>query len=258
METIASRYRLLENIGSGGEARVFRAHDLVAGMDVAVRLPPPGEAHGTIHEIPTYHPGWVRLLDRGTDREHGPYTVFELLRGKTLGALVRHRPFLPDAWLEFVRQSLEAIEALHHAGWVHGDLNADNFLLDAGVKWKLLDLPFQHAEPVKNRSPLFGSIYTLAPEQFGGQMAALRSDIYALGCLYYYAACGRYPHADGNEAEIAVGRLRFPAEPLHERAPSLSRTMASWVMRLLEREPDDRPASASEAWRLLDIKRYSS
>lgn len=258
METIAARYRLQETIGTGGEARVFRAHDLVDGVEVAVRLLPPGEAPGTAHEIPMHHPGWVRLLDRGVDPEHGAYTVLELLRGETLGAMVRNRPLLPDACLEFVRQSLDAVEALHHAGWVHGDLNADNFLLDAGVAWKLLELPFHHAGLVKNRSPLFGSIYTLAPEQFGGQMASVRSDIYALGCLYYYAACGRYPHADGNEAEIAVGRLRFPAEPLHERAPNLPSALTGWIMRLLEREPDDRPASAGEARQLLDVKRHSS
>lgn len=255
METIASRYRLQENIGTGGEARVFRAHDLVDGVDVAVRLPQPGETHGTAHEIPMQHPGWVRLLDRGVDPEHGTYTVLELLHGETLGAIVRNRPLLPDAWLEFVRQSLDAIEALHHAGWVHGDLNADNFFLDLDVTWKLLELPFHHAGPVKKRSPLFGSIYTLAPEQIGGQMAAMRSDIYALGCLYYYAACGRYPHGDGNEAEIAVGRLRFPAEPLHERAPNLPHAMTIWVMRLLERESDNRPASAGEARQLLDVNR---
>jgi serine/threonine protein kinase len=254
METIAARYGLEEKIGTGGEARVFRAHDLVAGVDVAVRLSPPGEARDAIRGASDHHPGWVRLLDRGVDSEHGAYAVFELLRGETLGAMIKRGPLSPNACFDFVRQSLDAVEALHRAGWVHGDLNADNFFFDAGTTWKLLELPFHQAVPVGKRSALFGSIYTLAPEQFGGQAADVRSDLNALGCLYYYAASGVYPHAGGSDAAIAVGRLRFPAEPLHERAPQFPRVWADWVMRLLEREPANRPASASAARQLLEEK----
>lgn len=253
METIASRYQLEERIGTGGEARVFRARDLTGGTEVAVRLSP-GGALDAMRKVSAHHSGWVRLLDRGVDPGHGVYAVFELLRGKTLGAMVKRAPLSPGDWLEFVRQSLAAVEALHQAGWVHGDLNADNFFLDAGTTWKLLELPFHQPAPPDKRSPLFGSIYTLAPEQFSGRTPDASSDLYALGCLYYYAACGHYPHAGGNEAEIAVGRLRFPPDPLQERAPGLSPTLAGWVMHLLERESTDRPASVGAANQLLKEK----
>jgi serine/threonine protein kinase len=86
METIASRYRLEEKIGMGGEARVFRACDLVTGGDVAVRLSPRNDSPATDREIPAGHRGWVQLLDRGVDSAQGAYAIFELLQGETLGA----------------------------------------------------------------------------------------------------------------------------------------------------------------------------
>jgi len=249
---LTERYELHERIGTGGEARVFRARDLMTGRDVAVRFSKQDAAHNMPNEIPTPHPGWVRLLDRGTDPVHGNYDIFELLRGETLGAMVMRGPLAHAAWIDFVRQSLDAVGALHNAGWVHGDLNADNFLLDAGTTWKLLELPFYHAVPVEKRPPLFGSIYTLAPEQFANRAADARSDLYALGCLYYFAGSGLYPHAGGNAAEIAVSRLRFPAAPLRDRAPGLPEAWTDWIMRLLERNPGDRPADLGAARQLLE------
>jgi serine/threonine protein kinase len=252
METIASRYRLEEKIGMGGEARVFRACDLVTGGDVAVRLSPRNDSPATDREIPAGHRGWVQLLDRGVDSAQGAYAIFELLQGETLGALTARGPLAHEVWLDFARQSLEAVGALHRAGWIHGDVNADNFLLDAGTTWKLLELPFHPAVPAEQRSPLFGSIYTLSPGQLSGRLPDARSDLYALGCLYYKAASGSYPHAGGNAAEIAVGRLRFPPASLEELAPGFPVSRAAWIMRLLERDPGDRPDDAHAARQLLE------
>jgi serine/threonine protein kinase len=193
METIASRYRLEEKIGTGGEARVFRARDLLTGGDVAVRLSPRNDSAATEREIPAGHCGWVRLLDRGVDPAQGAYAVFELLHGETLGAMTAREPLAHEAWLDFARQSLDAVGALHREGWIHGDVNADNFFLDGGTTWKLLELPFYHAVPVEQRSPLFGSIY-------------------------------------------------FPA------------SRARWIMRLLERDPGDRPDDVYAARQLLDSR----
>jgi serine/threonine protein kinase len=252
METIASRYLLEEKIGAGGEARIFRAHDLKTGDEVAIRFSSRDDSSAAGREAPAPHSGWVRLLDRGVAGEHGPFTVFELLRGETLGAMTTHSPLSPKAWLDFARQSLDSVGALHRAGWVHGDLNADNFLLHNGTTWKLLELPFHQAAPVEKRSPLFGSIYTLAPEQLASHLPDIRSDLYALGCLYYKAATGIYPHAGGTEADIAVERLRFPATPIIEIASDFPVVWAASIMRLLERDPADRPVDAEAARQLLE------
>ena len=244
---IADRYQALELIGSGGEARVFRARDSQAGKEVALRLPkhptPPQKSPSPAE----WHPGWVRLLDSAPD---GSYQVFELLRGETLHKKVERGPLDEKNWLEFVHESLDAVEALHAAGWVHGDLNAENFVR-AESSWKLLELPFLRLANPANRSALFGSIHTLSPEQFKGGPADSRSDLYALGCLYYYAMAGEYPHVGSSSQEIAISMLRFSPAPLRQKVPAISAKLSDWVMSLLERDPQSRFPSAAAARRLL-------
>jgi serine/threonine protein kinase len=250
MKIIAGCYQLEAEIGSGGEARVFRARDLVLGIEVAIRLRPASAQQTALP--PEQPPGWVRLLTSGRDEAHGPFQVFELLSGKTLRALVEEAPLRAAAWRSLVHESLDAVGAVHAAGWVHGDLNADNFILTSDARWKLLELPFHSFAPSGNRSSLFGSIQTLAPEQIDGASPSPLADLYSLGCLYYYAASGTYPNAGGAAADIAVDRLRFPAAPLAGKASGLTGRETGWVMRLLEREPRNRPDSIVAAHRLLE------
>ncbi|SRR5260221_4671197 len=252
---IDGRYLLIEAIGSGGEARVYRARDTETGHDVAVRLalrPVTYERPGT---LPPFHPGWVQFHFWGTDPQQGAYQVFELLKGPTLNQLVTYGPLAPETWRLFVGQSLDAVEALHNAGWVHGDLNGGNFI-HAGPSnsgWKLLELPFLRFDPPSHQSALFGSILTLSPEQIDGARADALSDLYALGCLYYYAASGEFPHHGSTHQEIAIERLRFAPAPLAGKAPRLPAPWSAWVMRLLEREPQKRFRSISTARQLLGV-----
>jgi len=249
---IDRRYLLLAAIGSGGEARVFRARDTTTGDEVALRLalrPGPSAAF----EPPEFfHDGWVRFLAAGSDPHYDAYQVFELLKGLTLGQLIRPGPLNPSDWRFFVDESLDAVEALHDAGWIHGDLNADNFLQTASG-WKLLELPFFRLAPPEAHTALFGSIHTLAPEQIDGARPDIRSDLYALGCLYYYAASGAYPHPGANEQEVAIHCLRFAPEPLGEKAPGLPAPWSAWVMTLLAREPDHRTSPVAAARQLLGV-----
>jgi serine/threonine-protein kinase len=235
------RYELLDALGSGGEARVYRARDKSTGQEVAVRLaldPATSTAPG---ELPDFHAGWVRLLDAGIDPQQGPCQIFELLEGETLRQRVMASgPMEHGPWRLFVGQSLAAVKALHDAGWAHGDLNGDNFIQTPGPRWKLLELPFLRFDPPPGRTALFGSIHTLAPEQLNGAGADAGSDFYALGCLYYFAACGKFPHAAASSQDIAVNRLRFDPDPLAEKAPGLPASWSAWVMGLLSRNPQER------------------
>jgi serine/threonine protein kinase len=255
---IDGRYELLDSLGRGGEAEVHRGRDTHTGAEVAVRLPLTGKVFAPSEHFappPDPHPGWVRLLDAGSDPQRGPYQIYDLLRGKTLQETVAAASLDLAAWRDFARESLDTVGALHAAGWTHGDLNADNFLqLEAPPRtWKLLELPFFSAVTGAPRSSLFGSIHALSPEQIEGKAADSRSDIYALGCLYYYAAAGEYPHGGENSAAIAIGRLRFPSEPLRAKAPALPAGLADWVMTLLARDPSLRPDAVGAARSLLSI-----
>jgi serine/threonine protein kinase len=249
------RYELLEPLASGGEAEVWRARDAQTGEVMAIRLARP-EHHLTNSSeaapMPEFHPGWVRYFRSGRDAQRGPYQVFELLRGETFAQRGKNGPLDPADWLAFARESLAAVAALHAAGWPHGDLNAANFLrLETPPHaWKLLELPFLHLNPDQPHTSMFGSIFTLAPEQLEGRAADAASDVYALGCLYYKGAAGEFPH-HGTSAEIAIARLRFPPDPLEAKAPAFPGPWARWTMTLLEREPQKRPDAATAARHLL-------
>jgi len=249
---IDGRYLLLAAIGFGGEARVFCARDTTTGNEVAVRLALRPDTHTASTQPPAFHDGWVRLLATGSDPQYGAYQVFELLEGRTLGQLIRSGPLDPNKWRLFVDQSLDAVEALHAAAWIHGDLNADNFFQTASG-WKLLELPFLRFDPPQGRSVLFGSIHTLAPEQIDGARADARSDLYALGCLYYYAASGAQPHPGASRQEVAIHCLRFAPDPLSEKAPSLPAPWSAWVMNLLARKPQHRFPTIAAARQLLGV-----
>jgi serine/threonine-protein kinase len=241
------RYELFDALGSGGEARVFRARERSTGREVAVRLALNPATYIAPGALPDFHAGWMRLLDSGTDPHHGPCQIFELLEGETLRRLViSSGPMDRDSWRLFVDQSLAAVKALHNAGWAHGDLNGDNFVRTPGPRWKLLELPFLRFDPPPDRTALFGSIYTLSPEQLNGAGADAASDLYALGCVYYFAACGEFPHAAASSREIAINRLRFDPDPLAEKTPGLPASWSAWVMNLLSRNPQDRVATAPE------------
>lgn len=249
---IDARYLLLASIGTGGEAHVFRARDVTTETEVAVRLALQSGNPASSFSTPNNHPNWVQLLATGTDPQHGAYQVFELLEGQTLRQLIPSGPLQPQDWGSFVDQSLDAVEALHELGLPHGDLNADNFFLtDSG--WKLLELPFHRFDPPESRSALFGSIHTLAPEQIDGARADVRSDLYALGCLYYFAASAAWPHPGASSQEVAIHCLRFPPDPLNEKAPDLPPSWSAWVMKLLVTDPDDRVPSVAAARQLLGV-----
>ncbi len=247
---IADRYVLFAPLGSGGEARVFRARDEQNPGEVAVRLALGPVASVSSAAPSVEHENWVHYIDSGIDPQHGAYQVFELLEGKTLGEIVGSEPLSRDAWREFVDQSLVAVGALHRAEWIHADLNADNFLRTA-AGWKLLELPFYRFETPAARSTMFGSIYTLAPEQIDGAKPDVRSDLYSLGCLYYYAAAGKWPHPGDTIQQIAIERLMHAPPDLRQLAPELPPAWADWTMKLLAVKPDGRFPSIATARQLL-------
>jgi serine/threonine protein kinase len=247
---IADRFVLLSPLGSGGEARVFRSRDERDGGEVAVRLAL-GPVSSVISAAPARNHGrWVRFIDSGMDPQHGAYQVFELLEGQTLGEIARQSALDTESWRALVDQSLDAVEEIHLAGWVHGDINADNFML-VPSGWKLLELPFYRFESPAKRSAMFGSIYTLAPEQIDGAKPNARSDLYSLGCLYYYAASRAWPHAGTTVQEIAIQRLMQPVPDLKVVGTDLPPAWCDWVMKLLARWPMERPPSLGTARQLL-------
>jgi serine/threonine protein kinase len=153
---------------------------------------------------------------------------------------------------DFIIQTLNSIHRLHSHDWVHGDISAENLVFQTmtdedfrNIKmWKLLDLPFLSYFPENRHKPLFGSLYTMAPERFEGKAPDYRSDLYSLGCLYYLALKGTFPHI-GSRAEIAIGHVKFEPELL-DFGPD-DTLLPEWVAKMMHKNPEKRFKSAAEA-----------
>src|SRR5471032_2409032 len=102
---IDGRYQLLDVIGSGGEARVFRARDTMTGNDVAARLALKPVTYAPPDTLPFFHPNWVQFFHWGVDPQQGAYQIFELLEWPTLHELIQPGPLDPAAWRSLADQS---------------------------------------------------------------------------------------------------------------------------------------------------------
>ncbi len=252
---IGNRYSLGPLIGQGGEAKVYAAWHHVAQIPVAIRVPLKPPTGYPPLDLPHFV-GWVRCWDIGNDPVLGDYQVLEYLDGCTLAQFISDNGRLRvyHEGREFIYQTISALIALHHVKWVHADLHPSNFFrhtsqeedFKGALLWKLLELPFLSYFPENRTNPTFGSIYTMAPERIDGQPPSFLSDLYSLGCTYYYALSGRYPHLGNNSAEIAIGHLHFDPEPLHE-ITDVSLALSRWVQKMMARKPEDRFESAVAA-----------
>lgn len=259
-------------IGEGGISKVYRATDLELHRTVAVKRLKPfvdvshATPAGIFHEALTLasiqHPNIVQVFDCGMDDE-GAFIVLEYVRGRTLDQLTASGQRLgEEALVDVARQCLQGLIAAHALGILHRDIKPGNImvvemaggwlhvkLLDFGMA-KLAHTPTPQTVDANGR--ISGSVYTMAPEQFSGLDVDQRTDLYALGCVLYYAASGTYPFEGDTIAEIIHRHLQGKPRPLGELRPDLSPGFTGWIMHLLERLADRRPASSVEARRLLE------
>jgi HEAT repeat protein len=252
------RYQILSTLAAGGRGTVFRAFDTSQNRDVALKRL---HANGTGKEdllrearrlYGIRHPNLVTVLDYGEDGE-GAYLIMEMLKGESLEQRLGKGPLPLEDFRELVRQSLAGIGAAHEAGLLHRDLKAGNLfvLWDVHNAFRLKIVDFGLAQPLATGgTPIestAGSVHTMAPELFAGGLIDARTDLYALGVIYYQALTGRMPFEGDNRPQIAAAHLQHTLTPLAEQRPDLSAALCQWIENLLSQDPDDRPADAATA-----------
>lgn len=256
---VADRYRLISRIAGGGMGDVWRAEDVVLSRTVAIkflrdefaddkhfreRLRREARAAGSIS-----HPGVVPVFDYGEiAREDAPYLSFivmEFVDGPSLATELLGGPLSPERTLLVISLVARALQAAHDAGVVHRDIKPANILVTPSGEVKLTDFGISHAAdaaPITRTGVLTGTATYFSPEQAGGQRATRASDIYSLGVVAYACLTGKTPFAEGNDISIALAHIRQqPAE----LPPDVPTGLQRLVMSMLEKEPSDRPASAT-------------
>ncbi len=260
---MTTRYQIKEKIGQGGLGDVFIAHDTQLGREVAMKRMRPVE--GTTPDdllkeakvlSSLQHPNILTVYDVGKDDE-GAYVVMELLRGETLEQVVERGALPYEDFKQVATQSLEGLIAAQAVGLVHRDMKPGNLMIiwHASGKFQLKILDFGLAKfsraPSKQTEDqeegIMGSIFFMAPEQFEREPLDGRTDLYALGCIFYYALTTKYPFSGETAPLVMASHLQHLVKPLGEFRPDLPPWMVNWVMWLMNRRPDERPLNAKQA-----------
>jgi serine/threonine-protein kinase len=178
------------------------------------------------------------------------YIVMPWLDGSTLAATLKSGP-LPTATAFWIaRQIAEALDSLHQAGWLHGDIKADNIHLSPQRHATLLDLGFAQRMPAPTCAfdgYLLGTLTHMAPERFNARLNSdIRSDLYSLGVTLYQMLTGRRLFTGHNAAEIIRQHRSARPEDLRRALPQLPREAAELVARMLAKEPLRRPQTPRE------------
>jgi serine/threonine-protein kinase len=254
---LAGRYRLREQIATGGTGEVWRADDEVLGRAVAVKtLRPEYASHAETltrfqaearHAGRLAHPGVVQVYDYCQDRDTGrPFLVMELIEGPSLATVLARGPQQPSWVLDIIGQVAAALAAAHDVGLVHRDIKPGNLLLAPGGIVKITDFGIASAvgsAPLTQSGMLACTPDYLAPERAAGSPAGPASDMYSLGVVAWEALTGRRPFS-GTPLEVALAHTQRDLPPLPASVPSV---LATLVAALTARDPRARPASAAVA-----------
>ena len=262
-------YRLEDRLGAGGMGEVFRAYDERLDRRVAVKLIRPESAadHGARERFRREaraaaglsHPAIVQIYDI-LQWSEGDAIVMELVEGTSLAALARAtRPELLSA-LRLAREIAEGLAAAHAGGLLHRDLKTENVMVTAGGHAKILDFGLaKRLRPETPESPeipeatepsltrehaVLGTTRAMSPEQARGLPLDQRSDLFSFGVLLYELLAGVSPFAGATPVDTLTRICTARQAPLAELVPGLPAALSALVDRLLEKDPDRRPASA--------------
>lgn len=243
---------------------VYRATDLKRDTGVAVKLLHPYRASNSLATqrlaaegragSRVHHPNVVAVLDIGTAAEGTPFLVMEHVRGRLLDQLIQVEGPVPLRRASaIVGQILAGLQALHGAGFVHGDVKSGNVMIDSanGVDAiKLIDLGLAHAPEATDATEqgmVSGTPEFMAPEVIRGEGVVPASDIYAAGVVCYQLLTGTTPFEGGTSREILRRHLDDVIVPLSLRCPDrdIPSALEHAVMIALQKDPAARFATAA-------------
>jgi serine/threonine-protein kinase len=253
---LADRYRIIGLLGRGGMGEVYRADDLKLGQPVALKFLPRALAGDPVRRERFFaevritrqlsHPNICRVYDIAeVNGQH--FLSMEYIDGEDLASLLQRIGYLSNVKaLDIARQLIAGVAAAHERGVLHRDLKPANVMIDGRGRVRITDFGLAVAVTDEAQAAeMSGTPAYMAPEQLAGKGASVRSDLYALGLILYEIYTGKQAFTAPNLGElraqedtqtaIAPSELQAGIDPIVERV----------IMRCLERDPRQRPASAA-------------
>lgn len=252
-DVLNGRYRLLEIVGEGGMAIVWRAEDMELHRTVAVKV-----LRSQFSSDPEFlerfrtearsaaalnDPGVVSVYDVGQD-ESRHYLVMEYVPGRDLKALIREEsPLPPGRAVEIAERVASAVAAAHAEGLVHRDIKPQNIVIAPDGRIKVADFGIARAiAAVGMTAPgvVMGTVHYLAPEVAGGQPATPMSDVYSIGVVLYEMLTRSVPFEADSSLGVAMKIMNDEPVPVDQANPAVPAVLAGIVQRAMAREPEER------------------
>ncbi|MCK9898979.1 serine/threonine protein kinase [Parafrankia colletiae] len=262
---VGERYELGGCIGYGGMAEVYRGRDIRLGREVAVKT-----LRADLARDPTFlarfrreaqssaslnHPAIVSVYDTGEDVINGtqlPYIVMEFVEGQTLRDIIQARGPLDERYaMQVTAEVCAALDYSHRMGIIHRDIKPANVMVGADGAAKVMDFGIARATTATSStmtatSAVIGTAQYLSPEQARGARVDSRSDVYSTGVLLYELLTGEPPFRGDNPVAVAYQHVREIPPPPSSHDPRISPAADAIVLKAMEKEPDDRYATAGE------------
>ncbi|MDQ7094759.1 Stk1 family PASTA domain-containing Ser/Thr kinase [Desulfosporosinus sp. PR] len=253
------RYEVLERIGAGGMAIVYKAKDQLLNRVVTIKVL--REQFATDEDFirrfrreaqavaSLSHPNIVSVYDVGKEGDT-EYIVMEYVEGRNLKEIIReYAPLSTDQTINLARQITGAIQNAHEHHIIHRDIKPHNILVTADGRAKVTDFGIARAvssATVTHTGDIIGSVHYLSPEQAKGLQSNEQSDIYSLGIILYELITGKVPY-DG-ETPIAIALKHLQEQPTlpSKINPRVDKELEQVIMRAIAKSPEQRYSSAKD------------
>ncbi|WP_338825363.1 Serine/threonine-protein kinase PrkC [Moorella humiferrea] len=265
---LEGRYEILDELGGGGMARVYRGQDrllhrfvtikilreqFASDQDFLTRFQKEAQAVARLS-----HPNVVSIYDVG--QEDGiHYLIMEYVEGRSLKEVISERGQLPPREaVDIALQICDALEHAHENGIIHRDIKPHNILITRNGRVKVTDFGIAQAASEATMAyggTMIGSVHYLAPEQARGGLTGPAADIYSFGIVLYEMLTGELPFKGETPVAVAIKHIQETPRPPREINPDVPPALERIVMRALEKEPERRyPSAAALRSDLLAIK----
>jgi serine/threonine-protein kinase len=260
-------FQIRGHLAQGGMSDIYRAYDLLTRKEVALKVPDkmtigdPAQYERFQREMEVTnilkHPALQRGLGTG-QYNRTPYLVTELVTGESMRQLVARRaPLPPDEAVALIRKVAEGVAYCHTQAVIHRDLKPENILIADDGQPVILDFGLAltknaHRVTYANLSSTAGTPEYMAPEQVEGQRGDERTDLYAIGVMFYELLMGKPPFTGDNPMAIMAQHVQAPLPRLDQLRPEVSPQLAAVVARCLQRNPADRYADVAAMLHDLD------